>query len=80
LITDADLIKRLSEFIAPMCQRISIGFAGLDIVIDDKNISLLLEVNSRPGFEYFVRDNGRTPLIEMYKHILRSLVEDTKPR
>ena len=73
LIQDEMLLKRLSNFIEPVLEKFSNSFAGIDIVLDEKNEFWLLELNSRPGFEYFVRDNGTAPLVEMYKRMLTKL-------
>lgn len=74
LIDDSALIQLFAQFIAPLCEKISIGFAGLDIAIDDKGDLWLIEINSKPGFGYFVRDNGDEPLVGMYKAIFNSLI------
>ena len=73
LISDSKLIKKLQKFIMPLFTRLNVRFAGLDIVIDEKNDIYLLELNSRPGFEYFVRDNGEELLVPVYKKIITSL-------
>jgi hypothetical protein len=76
LINDQGLIERLFEFVSPMLDKLSVGFAGLDVALDEKDLLWLIELNSKPGFEYFVRDNGDSQLIEMYKQMLISLQGD----
>jgi len=70
LIEDQKLIERISDFIRPMFEMADIEFAGLDILIDKNDDIFLLEINSKPGFSYFVRDNGEEPLVEMYEKLL----------
>ncbi len=67
------LLGRISQFIAPLFQKISIGFAGLDIVTNTDNEMYRLEINSKPGFEYFVRDNGIKELVKVYRKMLKGL-------
>jgi glutathione synthase/RimK-type ligase-like ATP-grasp enzyme len=73
LLTDQVMIKRLQDFIQPIFSKIAINFAGLDIVLDKDNNMWLLELNSSPGFEHFVKDNSDEPLISMYQKILLDL-------
>jgi glutathione synthase/RimK-type ligase-like ATP-grasp enzyme len=63
----------LREFIAPIYELLELNYGGLDIIEDAAGALRLVEINSRPGFSYFVRDNGREPLVKMYEMILTSL-------
>jgi glutathione synthase/RimK-type ligase-like ATP-grasp enzyme len=76
LITDASLIKRISDFVQPIFEKIDIEFAGLDILVNENGELVLLELNNRPGFAYFVRDNGEEPLVQMYERVLSALMQD----
>ena len=79
LVKDTKLIRRFSHFVAPLFEKIPIGFTGLDLVIDENDELFLIELNSKPGFEYFVRDNGQKRLVEVYKRRLLYLDKD-RPR
>lgn len=48
-----------------------INYAGLDIVEDQEGKMFLLEANDHPGFNYFVRDNGKEAIVEMFVKILK---------
>ena len=73
LISDPVLIERLSRFCAQLFKKVRIGFAGLDIAIDSRGDMFLIEINSKPGFAYFVRDNGMAALVQLYKTMLLHL-------
>ncbi|MDB4991789.1 MAG: Glutathione synthase/RimK-type ligase, ATP-grasp superfamily [Parcubacteria group bacterium] len=73
-IDEPQLILRMQEFIAPLIVKVDLEFAGLDVILDKENRLHLLEMNSRPGFSYFVRDNGEEKLIQMYERILKSMI------
>jgi glutathione synthase/RimK-type ligase-like ATP-grasp enzyme len=73
LVTDDSLIRALSEFIQPIFGLLDVEFAGLDILLDEDDQFVLLELNSKPGFSYFVRDNGEEPLVKMYERVLQGI-------
>ncbi len=74
-VTDPALIKRLTDFIQPVYEKLDLEFGGLDILENENGELYLLEINIKPGFDYFLRDNGEKPLIEMYKKVLQRLIE-----
>lgn len=69
-ITDEEIIKKVSGHIAKANLESTFEFLGIDVVIDDKDVMYVLELNTRPGFTYFIRDNGDEKLVEMYEKIL----------
>jgi glutathione synthase/RimK-type ligase-like ATP-grasp enzyme len=69
-IEDPVFIERLAAFIAPIFEKLDIGFVGIDVIESNDGELFMLELNSNPGFSYFVRDNGKEPLVEMYQKIL----------
>ncbi|MES2436638.1 MAG: alpha-L-glutamate ligase [Patescibacteria group bacterium] len=72
-ITDSVLVTKLQNFIDPLFSRLDVMFAGLDIVLDKDGDCCMIELNSKPGFEYFVRDNGYSALVDVYKKIISYL-------
>jgi glutathione synthase/RimK-type ligase-like ATP-grasp enzyme len=72
LVTDDILIKKITDFIKPIYKSLNIVYGGLDVAIDESGKSWLIEINSKPGFDIFVKDNGEEPLVEMYTEILKS--------
>jgi glutathione synthase/RimK-type ligase-like ATP-grasp enzyme len=70
LVKDTLLINRINNFLKPLFATLDLRFTGLDIILDDQNSLWLLEMNSRPGFEHFIQDNGDENLIMMYRDIL----------
>jgi len=70
-ISEPDLIKKLTEFITPIFERFDIKYAGLDIAIDKHNNFFLIELNSKPMFDHFTKDNGMEKIIELYEKILK---------
>jgi glutathione synthase/RimK-type ligase-like ATP-grasp enzyme len=73
LINDQKLIARIQNFIMPMFSKLDVCYAGLDIVLTAQDKLYLLEINSHPGFEHFINDNGDEPLEAMFYSILLEL-------
>ncbi|MES2623338.1 MAG: YheC/YheD family protein [Patescibacteria group bacterium] len=74
LIEDIAIRTTLQNFIEPIFDSFDIQFAGLDIIVDNRGQLYLLEINSKPGFSYFVRDNGEQRLMHMYEDIFTKLI------
>lgn len=72
-INNATLIKAIEDFIQPIFQEIEVKYAGLDIAIDKNGEFWLIEINSHPNYEIFVRDNGEEIIINIFKDILNNL-------
>lgn len=72
-ITDPMLWQQIRDFIAPLSHVLELQFSGLDIAQDFDGNWWLIEINSQPDFELFIRDNGEAPVIEIYKKILTRL-------
>lgn len=72
-VTDTRVVEAIEYFTAPVFKLLQVRFAGFDIIEDERGDFWLIEINSRPGFSYFVRDNGLEPLISMYTTILQQL-------
>jgi len=48
-------------------------FLGIDVVIDQNDNMFILELNTKPGFYYFIRDNGDKKVVEMYEKIISEI-------
>ncbi|NEP58854.1 MAG: ATP-grasp domain-containing protein, partial [Symploca sp. SIO2G7] len=73
-ITDRKLLSEMEKFIKPIFQEIPLSYAGVDIAIDKNGKFWLIELNSSPNYQIFIRDNGEEILIEMFKKMLKNLV------
>ena len=69
-ITDPAMIARMQEFTAPIYPLLDLRYGWLDIIEDAAGRLTLVELNSRPGFGRFAKDNGREPLVQMYMRII----------
>jgi glutathione synthase/RimK-type ligase-like ATP-grasp enzyme len=68
---EAELLARLQKTIDPLFPILGLEFGGIDIILGKDRTLQIIELNTHPGFSYFVRDNGDEPLIDMYQEILR---------
>ncbi|PIE41371.1 MAG: alpha-L-glutamate ligase [Gammaproteobacteria bacterium] len=73
LVSDLDEKKFLSEFCAPLFDKLMIPFCGLDIARDHLGRLWLIEANSSPGFEYIIEGEGEEIAVRLYENILRTL-------
>lgn len=78
-ITDSEIISEIENFVRPVFEEIQINYAGFDIALDTNGKYWLIEINSSPNFEIFVRDNDRQIAVIMFKGILESLIVNKKP-
>lgn len=72
-ITDDKIVQRIQTFTAPIYPLLDLRYGGLDIIEDASGKLTLVELNSRPGFGRFAKDNGSEPLVQMYMKILGAL-------
>ena len=73
-IINPDIISEIEDFVKPVFEKISINYSGFDIALDTKGEYWLIEINSSPNYDIFVRDNDRQIVVTMFKGILESLV------
>ena len=78
LIKDNTLKEKIQNFIDPIFKKLDLNYAGLDIVLDEKDQLYLLEINASPTYEYFVKNNGEKELIKIYEKILKFLMKSQK--
>lgn len=70
LESDEKNLTFLSDFIKPIFEILDLKYAGLDIIFDAQGTPYLLEINTKPGFSYYIKDNGDAELVKMFKKIL----------
>ena len=78
-ITDLEIISEIENFVRPVFEEIQIDYAGFDIAVDRNGEYWLIEINSSPNFEIFVRDNDRRIAVEMFKQVLEIFNFNKKP-
>ena len=77
-ITNSRVIAEIEDFVRPVFAEMAIDYAGFDIALDTKGAYWLIEINSSPNYDIFVRDNDRQIVVTMFKGILESLIVNRK--
>ena len=72
-VSDSQVIQAIDEFIKPIFQKMAIAYVGLDVALDDQGSYWLIEANSHPNFDIFIRDNGEDAIIKLFQKILEYL-------
>ena len=72
-VNDRETVAAINEFIKPIFQKMPIAYVGLDIALDDRQNYWLIEANSHPNFDIFIRDNGKDAVINLFEKILEYL-------
>ena len=70
---DQKTIQKLQKFIEPIFVELDLQYGGLDIAFDINEKIHLLEINSKPGYSYFVKDNGPEKVVKLFEKVLQSL-------
>jgi len=78
-IINPTLISEIEDFVKPVFAEMAINYAGFDVGIDKNGQYWLIEINSTPNYDIFIRDNDRQIVVTMFKEILESLVVNKKP-
>ena len=78
-IINPNLISEIEYFVKPVFAEMAINYAGFDIALDKKGQYWLIEINSTPNYDIFMRDNDRQIVVTMFKGILESLIVNKKP-
>jgi len=78
-IINPKLMSEMEDFVKPVFAEIAINYAGLDIALDKNGAYWLIEINSSPNYDIFVRDNDRQIVVTMFKGLLDSLVVNKTP-
>ena len=69
-VSDEQTIASINKFIQPIFRKMSIPYVGLDIALDDHQNYWLIEANSHPNFDIFIRDNGEDVIVGLFEEIL----------
>ena len=73
-VSDSQIIGAIDQFIQPIFQKMpEIAYVGLDIALDEQGVYWLIEANSHPNFDVFIRDNGEEAIINLFQMILKYL-------
>lgn len=73
LLEDPVQIARMEAAIAGIYPVLDLEFGGIDLIEDERGELHVIELNTFPGFSYFVKDNGDEPVTRMYERILQQL-------
>lgn len=72
-VNDAQVIQAIEQFIKPIFQKMAIAYVGLDVALDDQGNYWLIEANSHPNFDIFIRDNGEEAIVQLFQKVLEYL-------
>jgi len=72
-VKDSQVSEAISKFIKPIFQKMAIAYVGLDVALDDQGSYWLIEANSHPNFDIFIRDNGEDEIVKFFQKILKYL-------
>lgn len=69
-ITDKKILTKIQNFCLPIFNTLPIVFAGFDIIEDETGNFWLIEINTKPGFDLFLKNNPASRITQMYQTIL----------
>ncbi len=72
-VNDAQVIQAIDQFIQPIFQKMAIAYVGVDVALDDQGNYWLIEANSHPNFDIFIRDNGEEVIVQLFQQVLEYL-------
>jgi glutathione synthase/RimK-type ligase-like ATP-grasp enzyme len=72
-IDDQPLLNQLNNFVNPVFDQLELNYGGFDIAIDQDDKLWLIEINSHPNFNIFIRDHNENIIVDLFKKILLSL-------
>ncbi len=78
IIEDEEVKIKIQEIISKSPKLKDMPWIGLDVAKDFQGNWWIIELNTHPGFSYFIRDNGDEPLVEMYEKVLNRLQHGKK--
>lgn len=78
IILDEVIKKDIADIVDKSPILKSFPWIGLDIARDADGGWVVLELNVRPGFSYFIRDNGDEKVVEVYEKLLNRIKNGKK--
>jgi glutathione synthase/RimK-type ligase-like ATP-grasp enzyme len=72
-ITDSKILSKIQKFIEPIVPILPLNYVGADIALDKQGNFWLIELNGRPIFNGFIKNNNPQIIIEMFKIMLQTL-------
>jgi hypothetical protein len=72
-VTDPLEFKAIADFLEPALRKLPLGWAGFDVARSRDGALSLIEVNARPGFSRYIKDNGDEDIVALYARLLESL-------
>jgi len=73
LVDDKNFERKVFDFCKPIFKEINFGFVGLDLAVDINGNFCLIEINSHPNFDYFLKDNPENMIIKIFMRMLQDI-------
>lgn len=73
LISDAELLEELYQFVKPVFAELRLGLVGFDIIRATDGKLYLIELNSSPQFNHIIVSSGEDCVIALYEQLLQGL-------
>lgn len=70
LIKDEEINNQIRNIVSQSPRLKDLEWIGLDIASDKNGNWWILELNTRPGFSYYIRDNGDEEIVKVYEKLL----------
>ncbi len=78
IVQDDEIKNQIIEIVNRSAELKKFGWIGLDIAKDANGDWWILELNTRPGFSYFIRDNGDEKIVEVYEKLLTRIRDEKR--
>lgn len=69
-VTDTRVLDNITQFAQPALQLPGLHYVGLDLIRDDQGIWYLLEMNSGPLYDHYIKFCSRDDIVALYADIL----------
>ncbi len=71
IVNNSDFHNQIQEVITPLFQEFPLFFVGIDLGLDQQGNWSVIELNSHPGFAYFLQFESESYVIDIYRELLR---------
>ena len=78
IVTDENVISAIKSVVDNSPKLKNFEWIGLDIARDKNDEWFILELNTRPGFSYYIRDNGDNLIVKLYERLLTRIRDGKK--